>query len=118
MSKLTQAKPGAVVQSWQAGQPPGAEGGGVCVPEYFLSQQSSTIHMLYSLIEQPSTTSILRFVYSMNIEDRQMSVPENFLIQPSTIHNHNPKSTTIHYSQSTIYVPHQISGLETLCHKI
>ena len=53
----TQAKPDATVQSWQAGQPPGAEGGGVCVPEYFLSQQSLTIHMLYSLIRQPSTTS-------------------------------------------------------------
>ena len=48
----TQAKPDATVQSWQAGHPPGAEGGGVCVPEYFLSlifYCSTTIHNIHIL---------------------------------------------------------------------
>ena len=91
----TQAKPDATVQSWQAGQPPGAGGGGVCVPEYFLSQQS---YILYSIVQQPSTTSTfwdLSTVWNLRADGGVCT----WIF------------STIHYSQSSIYMSHQISGL-------
>ena len=116
----TQAKPDATAQSLQAGQPPGAEGGGVCVPEYFLSQQS---YILYSIVQQPSTTSTFwDLSEGMNIEGRRRSVYLNILSfnhpqsptmhnsQSTTIHNPHPQSPTIHWPQSTIFMHHQMSG--------